>query len=72
MFPDWAQRTIPVIPTLFLFGTRKPFLFHDTNWAAALSERRDGSGQYSFDGDHYFFLERQHEVELEVDRFLDH
>ncbi len=33
----------PTCPLLYVFGTRKPFMFHSPQWLAALSARPDGA-----------------------------
>ena len=37
------QTNAPVCPMLFIYGTKNPFLFHSTTWAAALAARPDSA-----------------------------
>lgn len=49
----------PQCPMLFIYGTRKPFLFHSPRWAAELAAR-PGSEVQAFDSDHWVMLGKAH------------
>jgi pimeloyl-ACP methyl ester carboxylesterase len=54
--PKWAGKFVPPdAPTLFLYGVRKPFMFHSEQFVSHLKERGDGSDAEAFDGNHWFF-----------------
>jgi pimeloyl-ACP methyl ester carboxylesterase len=45
----------PLCPMLYLYGTRKPFMFHSTAWAAELNTK-PGSKAVALDTDHWPML----------------
>jgi pimeloyl-ACP methyl ester carboxylesterase len=60
----------PKTPTLFLFGKRKPFMFHSANWLAALGTT-PGSAAYGFDAGHWLMVQRPAEFNRVVRTWLD-
>lgn len=46
------QPLVPQCPMLFVYGTKKPFLFHSPQWAEALNAT-PGSKALAFDTDHW-------------------
>lgn len=48
----------PSCPLLYVYGTRKPFLFHSRAWAEALATR-PGSRVEAFDCGHWLMVERR-------------
>lgn len=47
----------PVCPTLYVYGRRKPFMFHSQAWAEALAQR-PGSATEGFDTGHWVMVEQ--------------
>ncbi|WP_291013730.1 alpha/beta hydrolase [Hydrogenophaga sp.] len=60
----------PQIPTLFLFGKRKPFMFHSAHWLASLGTT-PGSAAYGFDAGHWMMVQRPAEFTRVVRTWLD-
>jgi pimeloyl-ACP methyl ester carboxylesterase len=54
---------------LFLYGTRKPFMFHSPGWAASL-ERSDEHRVVGLRAGHWVMRDRPDEFCREVDRWL--
>lgn len=59
----------PPVPMLFVYGRRKPFLFHTPAWADALAAR-PGSAVRGFDTGHWVMSERPREFNGAVDEWL--
>lgn len=60
----------PRIPTLFCFGTRKPFMFHSARWLAALAAT-PGCRVQGFDAGHWLMLQKPAEYHAAVRGWLD-
>jgi pimeloyl-ACP methyl ester carboxylesterase len=60
----------PQIPTLFLFGKRKPFMFHSAHWLATLGTT-PGSAAYGFNAGHWMMTQRPAEFTRVVRSWLD-
>jgi pimeloyl-ACP methyl ester carboxylesterase len=60
----------PRIPTLFCFGTRKPFMFHSARWLAVLAAT-PGCRVQGFDAGHWLMLQRPAEYHAAVRSWLD-
>ncbi len=59
-------RFVPQVPMLFIYGVRKPFMFHSDAWADKL-EAKEGCKVVAFNTDHWPMLrqpERFNEVVL--------
>jgi pimeloyl-ACP methyl ester carboxylesterase len=63
-YVQWIQRGFaaarlfkPVCPLLFVYGDRKPFMFHSTGWADEVAAR-PGSRVIAFDCGHWVMTER--------------
>jgi pimeloyl-ACP methyl ester carboxylesterase len=56
-FARQTQRFRPACPMLYLYGARKPFMFHATAWIDALA-RQPGSRVEAFDTGHWVMLQR--------------
>jgi hypothetical protein len=61
---------VPQCPMLFVYGTRKPFLFHSPQWADALNARA-GSKALAFDTDHWPMVRQPHAFNQAVLQWLD-
>ncbi|WEF35344.1 alpha/beta fold hydrolase [Pseudoduganella chitinolytica] len=59
----------PACPMLFVYGTRKPFMFHSPQWEAWLNAR-PGSKAVAMDTDHWPMLRRPDEFNTLVLRWL--
>lgn len=59
----------PTVPMLFIYGKRKPFLFHTPEWADALASR-PGSQALAFDTGHWVMSQKPREFNEAVDRWL--
>ena len=59
----------PAWPMLYIYGRRKPFQFHSTNWVAALRERPD-SEVVEFDTGHWVMSNRPQEFNQAIERWL--
>ena len=62
-------RFYPPTPMLFVYGKRKPFLFHTPAWADALAVR-PGCAVRAFDTGHWVMSERPRELNGAVDAWL--
>jgi pimeloyl-ACP methyl ester carboxylesterase len=71
IYPEWASKATRHIPTLFLYGTDKPIMFHDKQWELSLHQRVDGSKSVGMSGGHWFFTEHTDHVKMEIDEFLN-
>lgn len=60
----------PPWPLLFLYGRRKPFLFHSPAWAEAVA-RRPGSAVHGLDAGHWLMLSRRDEFNRRMRDWLD-
>lgn len=60
----------PRIPTLFLFGKRKPFMFHSARWLAQLGNTA-GSSAHGFDAGHWLMKQKPAEFSRVVGDWLD-
>lgn len=62
----------PVVPTLYLYGEKKPFFFHSKRWLDHLNGKTDGSKTKGFSAGHWFFRGRQSdEVTAEIKAFVE-
>ena len=58
---QWAGRLrrtstfVPACPMLFIYGRRKPFMFHSTEWAAEVASR-PGNRVLAFDTGHWVMV----------------
>jgi pimeloyl-ACP methyl ester carboxylesterase len=52
-----ARSFVPASPMLFVYGRRKPFMFHSTGWAQDLAAR-PGSRVLAFDSGHWVMVEQ--------------
>jgi pimeloyl-ACP methyl ester carboxylesterase len=59
----------PKVPMLFLYGTRKPFMFHSAAWAEALAAK-PGSAVHAFKTGHWVMSEQPREFNEAVDAWL--
>ena len=59
----------PAVPMLFVFGKRKPFLFHTPGWADALAAR-PGSEVHGLDTNHWVMAQRPQEFNEIVGAWL--
>ena len=55
-YPTWFHTPPHPLPTCFVYGTRKPFMFHDDMWAKAISLRTDGSSVRALETGHWCML----------------
>jgi pimeloyl-ACP methyl ester carboxylesterase len=60
----------PRIPTLFVFGKRKPFMFHSSRWLAQLGISA-GSAVHGFDAGHWLMKQKPEEFNRVVGDWLD-
>jgi len=60
----------PQIPTLFLFGKHKPFMFHSPRWVAAL-EQTPGCRVMGFDAGHWLMRQQPERFNSAVRTWLD-
>jgi pimeloyl-ACP methyl ester carboxylesterase len=60
----------PQLPTLFLFGKRKPFMFHSARWLAALATT-PGCGVEGFDAGHWLMCQQPARFNASVRSWLD-
>jgi cis-3-alkyl-4-acyloxetan-2-one decarboxylase len=60
----------PKMPTLFLFGKRKPFMFHSARWLAALGTT-PGCRVRGFDAGHWLMLQQPAQFTAAVREWLD-
>lgn len=63
-------RFAPACPMLFVYGTRKPFMFHSAQWAAALDER-PGSKALPMKADHWPMLRQPGDFNAAVLAWLE-
>ena len=61
----------PTIPTLYMYGAKKPFYFHSQRWIEHV-QAMPGSAVMPFNADHWFFLRSQcvEEVNRSIIKFL--
>ena len=64
-----AKTFRPTCPMLFIYGQRKPFMFHSPQWEAMLNAR-PGSQAIGMDADHWPMLRRPDEFNAIVLRWL--
>lgn len=60
----------PQIPMLFLFGKRKPFMFHSAHWLAALGTT-PGCRVLGFDAGHWLMRQKSAEYTAAIRHWLD-
>jgi pimeloyl-ACP methyl ester carboxylesterase len=60
----------PVLPTLFLFGRRKPFMFHSQRWVDQLAQT-PGCAVQGFDAGHWLMRQKPAEFNAAVRGWLD-
>ncbi|MCC6211480.1 MAG: alpha/beta fold hydrolase [Burkholderiales bacterium] len=68
-FARQTQRFKPACPMLYLYGARKPFMFHARTWADALA-RQPGSRAEGFDTGHWVMLQQPERFNQVVDDWL--
>jgi pimeloyl-ACP methyl ester carboxylesterase len=56
-FGRQTRRFKPACPMLFIYGERKPFMFHSKSWADALAQQ-PGSSLVAFDTGHWVMLQQ--------------
>lgn len=61
---------VPQVPMLYLYGQRKPFMFHSPAWAKALAER-PGSRVLGLPTGHWVMVQRPQEFNAAVIDWLD-
>jgi len=59
----------PAVPMLYLYGQRKPFMFHSRAWVEALA-RRPGSRVLGLRTGHWVMVDKAEEFNAEVARWL--
>jgi pimeloyl-ACP methyl ester carboxylesterase len=59
----------PAVPMLYLYGRRKPFMFHSQTWVETLA-LRSGSRVIGLRTGHWVMLNQPHEFNAEVARWL--
>jgi pimeloyl-ACP methyl ester carboxylesterase len=59
----------PAVPMLYLYGQRKPFMFHSRAWVEALA-RRHGSRVLGLRTGHWVMVDKAEEFNAEVARWL--
>jgi len=59
----------PRCPLLFLYGRRKPFMFHSPTWADAVAQR-PGCAVHGLDAGHWLMLSRADEFNEQMLRWL--
>jgi pimeloyl-ACP methyl ester carboxylesterase len=59
----------PSVPMLFMYGSRKPFLFHTPAWAEALAAR-PGNQVRAFETGHWIMSQQPRELNEVVDSWL--
>jgi pimeloyl-ACP methyl ester carboxylesterase len=64
------RRCEPRCPTLYLYGKRKPVMFHSPRWLAMLEQRPD-CAVVALDSDHWLTLSRPAEVNAAIARFVE-
>ncbi|MCA9571181.1 MAG: hypothetical protein KC656_25250, partial [Myxococcales bacterium] len=64
-----VRRFRPELPVLFLYGTRKPFMFHSRWWIEALEANPDCRVQ-AVDAGHWLMLKRPEAVEAAIRAFV--
>jgi pimeloyl-ACP methyl ester carboxylesterase len=73
LLPPYRKRLLrryrPKCPLLYLYGLRKPVMFHSTSWLRWLDET-PGCRQLGIDAGHWLQLTRPDEVNREMDAFL--
>jgi len=74
-YPDWMHsvdlNSFPPVPTLFLFGKKKDFMFHDDEWAAGLERRGDGSNAVGFECGHWLMREEKDATKRSMAEFYE-
>eukprot|EP00300_Choanocystis_sp_HF-7_P035039 c4824_g1_i1.p1 GENE.c4824_g1_i1~~c4824_g1_i1.p1 ORF type:complete len:228 (-),score=37.48 c4824_g1_i1:131-814(-) len=72
-FPEWARNfkmaNHPKVPTLFMYGAKKPFNFHTDEYVARLNAH-SGSECHAVQAGHWIMLEAKDEVCGHMDQFL--
>ena len=68
--PPPPKGWVPTVPVLYMYGTRKPFLFHNQTVLKTLEN--NGGKWAAFDGGHWFFTTSRHveAVNREIRGFL--
>jgi len=64
-----ARAFTPACPMLFVYGKRKPLMFHSSAWAEGIAAR-SGSQVIGFDAGHWVMLEMSEEFDHAVARWL--
>ena len=59
----------PPVPMLFVYGSRKPFMFHTTAWAEALAAR-PGNQVRAFETGHWIMSKQPRELNQVIDAWL--
>jgi len=59
----------PPVPMLFVYGSRKPFMFHTTAWAEALAAR-PGNQVRAFETGHWIMRQQPRELNQVIDAWL--
>jgi pimeloyl-ACP methyl ester carboxylesterase len=66
---DAAVYFAPTCPMLFVYGRRKPFMFHSTKWADQLG-RQQGSSVLELDTSHWVMVQQPQKFNQAVDAWL--
>jgi len=64
-----AKTFAPVCPMLFVYGKRKPLMFHSSAWAEEIAER-SGSQVLGFDTGHWVMVEKPEEFNQAVTAWM--
>jgi pimeloyl-ACP methyl ester carboxylesterase len=64
------KRFKPACPVLFLYGRRKPVMFHTKAWLEEL-QKRNGSRVVEFDTGHWVMLQQPDRFNQVVDDWLN-
>jgi pimeloyl-ACP methyl ester carboxylesterase len=74
LLPPYSGRLLrryrPSSPTLYLYGTRKPFQLQSRRWLEML-EADPGSKTVALDGGHWLMLSHPEQVNAAIEQFLD-
>jgi pimeloyl-ACP methyl ester carboxylesterase len=62
---------MPIMPTLFIYGTRKRMRFHTDRFLDELRERTDGSRSVALDCGHFLQAQKPDEVAAELKSFFE-
>ena len=66
-----AKFKVPKLPILFMYGSKKPFMFHSQRFVKYL-EDTPGSAAIGFPSDHWFFAREKcaNDVNVAIEKFL--